>query len=49
MFCNEINDGLFNEYILYFVNFIIILKNSVDVEEFEFLYKIDNDLRVLLK
>jgi hypothetical protein len=32
-----------------FFNFIIKLKISVDVEEFEFLYKIDNDLKVLLK
>jgi len=49
MFYNEINNGLFNEYILYFFKFIIKLKISVDVEEFEFLYKIDNDLKVLLK
>jgi hypothetical protein len=41
MFCNEIN-----KYIFYF---IVKLKFSVNMEEFEYLYKIDNDSRVLLK
>ena len=37
MFCNEINNALFNEYVLYFVNFIVELKILVNVEEFRFL------------
>jgi hypothetical protein len=49
MFYNEINNGLFNRYISHFVNFIVILKVSVNLEEFNFLKKIDNDLKVLLK
>jgi len=31
VFCDEINNGLFNEFLLYFVNFIIELKFSVNV------------------
>jgi len=49
MFYNEINNSLFNRYILHFVNFIVILKVWVNLEEFNFLKKIDNDLKVLLK
>jgi hypothetical protein len=49
MFYNEINNGLFNRYISYFVNFIVILKVLVNLEEFNFLKKIDNDLKILLK
>jgi len=37
MFCNEINNDLFNGYVSYFVNFIVKLKFSVNVEEFNFL------------
>jgi hypothetical protein len=37
MFCNEINNDLFNCYVSYFVNFIVKLKFSVNVEEFKFL------------
>jgi hypothetical protein len=46
---NKINNGLFNGYVSYFVNFIIKLKISVNLKEFEFLGEITNDLRVLLK
>ena len=49
MFYNELNNGFFNGYVLFFVNFIIKLKISVNLEEFYFLEKIDNDLRILLK
>jgi hypothetical protein len=49
LICNEINNGLCNGCLSYFVNFIIKLKISVNEEKFEFLYKIDNDLRALLK
>jgi len=37
VFYNEINNDLFNEYVLYFINFIIKLKISVNLKEFEFL------------
>ena len=46
---NEINNGLFNGYVSYFVNFIIKLKISVNLKKFEFLGEINNDLRILLK
>jgi hypothetical protein len=46
---NEINNGLFNGYVSHLINFIFKLKISVNLEEFEFLKKIDNDLKVLLK
>jgi hypothetical protein len=49
MFSNEINNNLFNRYVSYFVNFIVKLRISVNVEEFKFLCKTNNDLRVLLK
>jgi hypothetical protein len=49
MFYNEINNDLFNRYVSHFVNFIVKLKISVNLEEFEFLQKIKNDLMVLLK
>jgi len=49
MFCNEINYNLFNRYVSYFINFIVKLRISVNVEKFKFLYKTNNDLRVLLK
>jgi len=49
MIYNEINNGLFNGYVSYFVDFIIKLKISVNLKEFEFLGEINNDLRVLLK
>jgi hypothetical protein len=45
---NEINNGLSNGYVSYFINFIIKLKISVNLKEFEFLGEINNDLRVLL-
>jgi hypothetical protein len=48
MIYNEINNGLSNGYILYFINFIIKLKILVNLKEFEFLGEINNDLRVLL-
>jgi hypothetical protein len=48
MFYNEINNGLSNGYVLYFINFIIKLKILVNLKEFEFLGEINNDLRVLL-
>jgi hypothetical protein len=35
--CNEINSGLFNEYDSCYINFIVKLKISVNMEEFEFL------------
>jgi hypothetical protein len=31
VFCDEINNGLFNDFFLYFVNFIVELKFSVNV------------------
>ena len=49
MFCNDINNDLFNGYVSYFINFIVKLKFLVNVEEFKFLQKINNDLRVILK
>jgi hypothetical protein len=49
MVYNEINSALFNECVSDFVNFIFKLKISVNLEGFEILEKIDNDLRVLLK
>jgi hypothetical protein len=49
VFYNEINNGLFTGHISYFVNFIVKLKILINLEEFEFLKKIDNDLRILLK
>jgi hypothetical protein len=48
MIYNEINNGLSNGYVLYFINFIIKLKILVNLKEFEFLGEINNDLRVLL-
>jgi len=35
--------------VLHFINFIVKLKISVNLEEFEFLEEFDNDLNVLLK
>jgi hypothetical protein len=50
VFFNEINSDLFNVYVSHFSDlFNVKLKISVNLEEFEFLKKIDNDLRVLLK
>jgi hypothetical protein len=49
VFYNEINNSLFNGHVSHFVNFIVKFKISVNLEEFDFLEKIDNDLRVLLK
>ena len=37
VFCNGIINDLFNEYVSYFVNFIVKLKILVNVKEFEFL------------
>jgi hypothetical protein len=48
-FFNKINNDLFNIYVLYFINFIVKLKILVNMEKLKFLYKIDNDLRVLIK
>jgi hypothetical protein len=48
MIYNEINNGLSNGYVLYFINFIIKLKILVNLKEFEFLGEINHDLRVLL-
>ena len=42
MFCNEVNNGLFNGYVSYFVNFIVKLKIQINLEIFDFLKKIDN-------
>jgi hypothetical protein len=47
VFYNEINNGLCNEYVLYFVNFIVELRISKNMEVFEFMYIIDNDVRIL--
>jgi len=49
VFFNEINSDLFNVYVSHFINFSVKLKISVNLEEFEFLKKINNDLRELLK
>jgi hypothetical protein len=49
VFYNEINNDLFTRHILYFINFIVKLKILINLEEFKFLKKIDNDLRILLK
>ena len=46
MLCDEINNDLFNESILYF---IIELKFSVNVLKFEFMLIINNELAILLK
>jgi hypothetical protein len=35
--CNEINSGLFKGYVSCYINFIVKLKISVNIEEFEFL------------
>ena len=40
MFCNEINNGLFNRFISYIINFIVKLKILVNMKEFEFLIKL---------
>jgi hypothetical protein len=37
VFCDKINNDLFNEFVLYFVNFIVELNFSVNVEKFEFI------------
>jgi hypothetical protein len=37
VFCNEINNDLSNGYVSYFVNFIVKLKISVNMEEFDFM------------
>jgi hypothetical protein len=37
MFCNEINNVLFNRYVSYFINFIVKLKISINMEGFEIL------------
>jgi hypothetical protein len=37
VYCNEINNGLFNECVSYFINFIVKLKVLVNMEEFDFL------------
>jgi hypothetical protein len=49
VFYNKINSDLCNGYVLHFINFIVKLKISVNLEEFEFLEEFDNDLNVLLK
>jgi len=49
VFYNEKNNELFNGYVLYFINFIVNLNILVNLEEFDFLEKIDNDLKLLLK
>jgi len=49
VFFNEINSDLFNVYVSHFINFSVKLKISVNLEEFEFLKKINNDLKELLK
>jgi hypothetical protein len=49
VFYNEINSDLCNGYVSHFINFIVKLKISVNLKEFEFLEKFDNDLNVLLK
>ena len=49
VFYNKINNSLFNGYISHLINLIFKLKISVNLEEFKFLEKIDNDLKVLLK
>ena len=43
VFNNETNTWLFNGYVSYFVNFIVKLKFSINLEEFGFCKKIDND------
>jgi hypothetical protein len=43
MFYNERNNELFNGYVSYFINFIVKLKFLVNLEEFGFCEKIDND------
>ena len=48
VFYDEINNDLFNEFILYFINFIIELKFSVNMQKFKFIQIIDNELRVQL-
>jgi hypothetical protein len=49
VFYNEINNGLFNGYISYCINFIVKLKILVNLKEFDFFYKDDSKLRVILK
>ena len=44
MFYNEINNGFFNRYVSHFFNFIVKSKILVNLEEFEFFDKINNDL-----
>ena len=37
MLCYEINNGLFNGFVLYFITFIVELKFLVNVQKFEFM------------
>ena len=48
MFFNEINNG-FLLSTFHILSIIVEMKILVNVEEFKFLQKIDNDIRVLLK
>jgi hypothetical protein len=36
VFYNEINNELLNEYVSYFINFIVMLRIYVNLEEFDF-------------
>jgi hypothetical protein len=49
VFYNKINSDFCNGCVLHFINFIVKLEISVNLEEFEFLEEFDNDLNVLLK
>jgi len=49
VFYSEINNDLCNGYVAHFVNFIVKLKISVNLKEFEVLDKFNNNLNVLLK
>jgi hypothetical protein len=46
VFYNEINNDLFNGCVSHLINLIIKLKILVNLEEFDFLEKIDNNYRV---
>jgi hypothetical protein len=49
VFYNEINNKLLNEYISYFINFIVMLRIYVNLEEFDFLKKNWSLLKGIIK
>jgi hypothetical protein len=49
VFYNEINNELLNEYVSYFINFIVMLRIYVNLEEFDFFKKNWSLLKGIIK